>query len=1138
MSMIRFVVLFVLIVVTVGNGLLAQNFYKKNIAVAAAVKSTTGNNTTPGILIVKLKPEYRHYSNDLNALYNQPILHAYLKKHNASKFEMMFPHSKPPVEKETITGNKNEQYVDISLIHSLYIDAAAPINEVIKILVASGLVEYAEPQYIDQVSYIPNDSLSQPGTDGALLMTMTHAYQAWGVEQGDTNVVIGVLDTGTELTHPDLKNNVKYNYADPIDLIDNDGDGYIDNYHGWDVGSGGQGDNDPTWQGSPHGVEVQGVCSATPDNNKGLAGTGFKCKVLPIKIANSGGNLVAGYQGIQYAASHGVKVMNLSWGGYGAYSQASQDIINDAVFNHDVLIVASGGNTTGELDFYPASYDNVISVTGLDTLHSPAKDSLVAVRKVYPPPFGPPMGTSGMSYGFNVDMASLEGGMTTGTGGSYKGFGGSSFAAPTVAGAAALVRSKYPLLNALQAGELLRVSGNILDTFDVTRPDSRYKIGRQLNMYKALTNTNTPSVRITKYTASSKYSNSSFFSGDTLTITNTFYNYLSPTNNLTVKMICSNGNATVIDNSSVVGAINTLASKVNLGDPFKIIVNSNIGIGAVLDLVLIMTDPSKNYYDYQGFKITVNPDFLSLDTNQVKTTITSTGRIGFRDINNTQGLGITYSGNEMIYESGLMIGLSSTKVSDCVRNTSTQDDEFQSVRAVHYVSTSVKDKEAYCSFNDSLAASVIGLKIEQRSYEWKNSPNDKFAIIEYKITNQSNVTYDSIFAGLFTDWDISNYLYNRADWDNQHKVAYTYSTQGGTKVGGIALLTDNVPSCFSTDNSNVGGNNINAGAGLSTADKYNLLSHGVYRTQAGMSGFGNDVSQVTGAKITNFAHGDIETVAFAVITADNIPELLTIAQSAHDKFVSIKQGPVPITPNVTICRHDTINVTFAPTTGSKFGFFTSPPPALPVYTGSTFTMTNVSNADTVYIANADSLFYSNYETVYIKKDLMTLNVYPNADTTYISPGSTLLLVNQSGGTASYSWNLGDGTTATGSSVSHQYNTVGLYTLELIAVSPLSCKDTLKRVIKVSTKGIEASLNGITLDFYPNPVYTSLTIDFSSNTPPEDLSVELISALGATVYMADIGTKNTTIDMSGYSAGIYYVKLKSGNSTVSKKIIKN
>jgi serine protease len=1111
---------------TVTSTLLAQYTKKKGVEISHSVNSNNAS-IVPGMLIVKLKPEYRHYSNNLSALLKHPLLSEHFKKHRVQKFEKLFPHSKTPAEG---LNKYHKKRTDISLMHAIVFNPETPVTEMIKTLMASGLVEYAEPQYIEGLMYLPNDPLSQPDSIGYLQLERINAYKAWDIEKGDPNVVIGVIDTGTELTHPDLINNVKYNTADPIDGLDNDGDGYTDNYHGWDLGMN---DNDPTWQVNTHGIRVQGACSATPENNFGIAGTGFNCKCIPIKITNSSGSLTVPYQGIIYAADHGVKVMNVSWGGYGAYSQASQDIVNYAALDNDVLVVAAGGNSEGELDFYPASYDNVLSATGLDTIYSPALDTIVEIRKTFPLFPG-----AGMSYSFNVDVASIETGFSTNSGGVINAFGASSFCSPTAAGAGALVRSRYPLLSGLQVAQLLRVTGVILDTFDVTRPESRYKTGRKLDMYAALTNTTTPAVRMESYSLSSKFGTTNFFSGDTVTITSDFFNYLSPTNNLSIKMMCINGYGTMLDSISVLGNIDSLDIKNNTSDPFKIVINQNAGPGQLIELVMIMTDPATNYYDYQGFKISVNPSTLSLDTNKIKTTITSAGRIGYNTFSATEGLGVSYLNNDLLYESGFMIGTSTTKVSDCVRNTVSADDEFKPVKTVRYADPSSKDMEAISVFNDSLATSIIGVKIKQRSYEWKNTPNDKFAILEYEITNQSATTYDSIFAGIFADWDIFSYADNRADWDDQHQLAYTFCTQGGTKVAGIALLTDNAASCFSMDNSPMGGNNINPNDGFTTSEKFNTMARGVFRKQAGMSGYGNDVSQVVAARITNFAPGDSETVAFAIIAADNITELITYAQNARDKFVSIKQGPVPSAPNVTICRKDTVDITISPVTGNNFAFFTSPPPASPVHTGNSFTMTNVYAADTIYIANSDSLFYSALKPVYIQKDNMTLDFYPNADTTSIPKGGNLLLVNQSTGTSSISWDFGDGNTATGSSASHVYNTKGFYDIKLIAVSPMSCNDTLTRVLKVgNVTDVEESLNGAELEFYPNPVSSALIVDFSNNTPPENLSIEVMNNLGITLYQSSIKTKNTMVDVSGYPAGIYYIKLKSGDAVVCKRIVK-
>ena len=1134
MSIPRSAAISLLLLLGIHSIVLSQNLTKNKTGAPANNKINTKASYVPGVLVVKLKPGYRALSNNLSALTKNRAVAEQLKKYSPQKFEKLIPQSQAP--KEAFNRHK-QPTTDLSLIHVLTLSADAPLQELIDLFMASGLVEYAEPQYVDQMLYIPSDTLAQPGQAQQLLFDRVSTYKAWDVAQGDTNVVIGVLDTGTEINHPDLAPNVKYNWADPIDGIDNDGDGYVDNFRGWDIGSN---DNNPTWQVADHGVRVQGACSAMADNLYGTAGTGFKCKCLPIKISNSGGALTRGYEGIAYAMNHGVKVMNLSWGGYGAYSQASQDIINSAALDKDVLIVAAAGNTEGELDFYPASYDNVLSVSGLDTITSPIMDTLREIRKTFN------FGNYGMSYSFKVDMASLEGGFTTAPGGTWSGFGGSSYASPTVAGAAGLVRAKYPNLSAIQAAEMLRVTGDILDTFDVTRPESRYKIGKKLNMYKALTTPVIPSVRMKNFKASSRFG-TDYFSGDTITITQDFFNYLSKTNNLNIKMICLNGYATMLDDASYLGTIDSLTAKNNLSDPFKIIISSNAGINQSIDLVLLMSDPSTNYYDFQGFKIVVNPSYLKLDTSLVKTTITSNGRFGFNNYDGgvpSQGIGVNYklgsTSFSMLYEGGLMIGVSGTKVSDCVRGDfGVVDFDFKSQKSVHYVYSNTKDMEAYSVFNDDTAASPIGIEVAQRSYAWHDTPDNKFFILEYQIINKSSNTYDTLAAGLFADWDVSTYQYNRADWNDDKKLAYTYSIEAPTPIAGIVVLTENNPSCYSLDNSNVGGNNINPNDGFSKAEKFQALASGVARKQAGATGFGNDVSQVVSDKVYNFAPGDTVTIAFAVIGGDNLFDLLDVAQQAKDKFVSIKQGPKPAVADITICRNDTIDVTLSPTTGHRFAFYSTLPPAAPDYVGSSYTLTNVSKADTLYIANVDSMFLSNLKTVYIKKDNMQLAFYPSRDTIQLAGDGTLIMVNQSTGATSSSWDFGDGNSASGNATVYSYNSEGYYKLSLAGQSPLSCKDTLTRVVKVSalTTGTEAILNGTSLSFYPNPVGDVLTLSFNG-TMPSDLSLELINALGSQVYFAAAGTKNTSLDMSDLPSGIYYIKLSSGGQSVNRKIIKN
>ena len=150
-------------------------------------------------------------------------------------------------------------------------------------------VEYAQPKYIQKVEFTPNDP-SYTGNSGQYFINKIQCPAGWDIQKGDTNVVIGIVDSGTDWDHPDLAANVKLNYLDPIDGVDNDGDGYIDNYRGWDLAGADYnvvvGDNNPMIMGSnnTHGSHTSGDACAVTNNGTGVASPGFNCKFMPDKM--------------------------------------------------------------------------------------------------------------------------------------------------------------------------------------------------------------------------------------------------------------------------------------------------------------------------------------------------------------------------------------------------------------------------------------------------------------------------------------------------------------------------------------------------------------------------------------------------------------------------------------------------------------------------------------------------------------------------------------------------------------------------------------------------------------------------------------------------------------------------------------
>ncbi|MCK5703665.1 MAG: S8 family serine peptidase, partial [Cyclobacteriaceae bacterium] len=416
-------------------------------------------------------------------------------------------------------------------------------------------IEYAEPLPQNELLFIPNDPQADP--DGGLqdYLTVIKAYEGWQIDQSDSSMVIGIVDTGVNMNHEDL-GNIAFNYADPINGVDDDGDGYIDNFYGWDLADN---DYDPTADGHPHGTPVAGMSSASTNNGIGMAGIGFKSKYLPVKIAKTSTSILThGYAGIVYAADHGCKVINLSWGSAGSYSKYAQDVINYAVLEKDVVVVAAAGNTHEELNFYPASYDNVLSVGASDI-----NDNLA------------PWAT----YSHFIDiMAPGDNVFSTKNNGGYEKTTGSSFAAPLVAGAAALVRSHFPEMSALQVMEQLRVTSDNIYSVG-SNMDFYGQLGRgRLNVQRALSDILTPSIRLSEFQYESNHGKL-IFPGDTVNMLLMFTNYLRNAENITITISNPSANVSWEIDQIYIDKLGEFESYQNNENPISFIVNPDVPPG-------------------------------------------------------------------------------------------------------------------------------------------------------------------------------------------------------------------------------------------------------------------------------------------------------------------------------------------------------------------------------------------------------------------------------------------------------------------------------------------------------------------------------------------------------------------------------
>ncbi|SDK43460.1 Por secretion system C-terminal sorting domain-containing protein [Catalinimonas alkaloidigena] len=817
-------------------------------------------------------------------------------------------------------------------IYNIELPAGALAEPVLEVLRQHPAVTYAEPHYEYEPLYVPSDPHAQPGTGNQRnMLALIKAWEGWDVQQGSDDILIGLVDTGFNLDHPDLRDNVAYNLADPINGIDDDGDGYVDNYAGWDLSDG---DNDvmETWG---HGSQVAGMASATFNNGKGIAGIGGKSRFLPIKIYGDNNGRFRGYEGIVYAAEHGCKVINLSWGRRGQPSAYEQDIINYAALTHDAVLVAAAGNDGVQSLFYPASYDHVISVTGVGTGNR-------ADRKV-----------ASAEYNTAVDLAAPGEGLysTNMNGGYSSGQTGTSFASPIVAGAAALVRAHFPELSADQVAARLKQSADPIDHLNAAYAG---KLGNgRLNLYRALTETNLYSVSLKSWQVATHGMNTAW-PGEAVPIWCTFSNYLSPLERIDLLLTTSSPYVTVIKDDSYLEEVRSGDSARNTTQPFRIKLAANTPAWHNATFTVI--------YKYAGrqeearFTVAFNPDYIDLSADQVLATITSTGRIGFNDVRwMRQGNGFKYQNTNLLREAGLIVALAPDRVSDCVRNDSwSYNDDFKTAMGVYPANTT--DRQLINSvLTDEAAPGTAGVRVTQRAYAWQAAPLRNTVVMEYRVENITNQDFEDLYVGLYADWNVGvDAQRNGVAWDASHQLSYTYDQQGGSPLGGIALLSPQQPTSYALSFEREEGPII-LYDGLSKEEKHQAFTNGTdFATLEG-----SDVSNIIGARVAHLNRGESATIAFALLAEHNLDELQATTELIAQQFRREHTGPVP-TGSSTVYEGDSAQV--QPRKGSRFRFYYHPDDSLPFYEGAQVVTTSLQRDTVFYVSNTDSLFESKKAT--------------------------------------------------------------------------------------------------------------------------------------------------------------------------------
>lgn len=342
-------------------------------------------------------------------------------------------YAKVKTVKKALKGGKKSQSVleRNQRIFIVEVESAADLDALLKNLSKEEAVAASQPNYFYEKDVYPND----PMYASQWAHSVSEAGNAWDITTGSPTVAIAVIGTGVKWNHEDLAANIWSNGGEVEgNSIDDDNNGYVDDVRGWNFAFG---NNDPA-DDDGHETAVAGVAAAVANNNLGIAGVCWSCKVMPLKVDYTTQEIV---NAIYYAVDNGAKVINMSFGSY-----TPDPLFNSAIdyaASQGVILVGTAGNNSISDKRYPAAYEPVIAVAAINASLSRSSFS---------------------NWGDWVDVAAPgESVLSTNIGfDKYSQVSGTSFAAPYVAGVAGLLLSQYPDLLPLSVRERIEYTANKL----------------------------------------------------------------------------------------------------------------------------------------------------------------------------------------------------------------------------------------------------------------------------------------------------------------------------------------------------------------------------------------------------------------------------------------------------------------------------------------------------------------------------------------------------------------------------------------------------------------------------------------------------------------------------------------------------
>ncbi|MBI2793949.1 MAG: S8 family peptidase [Ignavibacteria bacterium] len=683
--------------------------------------------------------------------------------------------------------------------------------------------EVIETVVVSQILAKPND----PQVDVQKMLNTIQVLDAWDVEDGDETVLIGISDSGIFQDHEDLRDAIYVNTGEiPDNNIDDDNNGYVDDYRGYNFAT----PDDGTPRGNTfnsvegHGTGVSGICGASVNNGVGVAGVANRSKLVPMKtMPENIGGIVYGYESLIYSALNGFSVVNCSWG------SQSKSCIDSTVVAYVIArgtaIVGAAGNHGSSARFYPSSYPGVLGVGVSDE-----NDGVVSMTA-----FGP----------FVDVMAPGQNTRTTANDGTYTTFCCTSGAAPIVSGVVGLVRAKYKQLSPIEASALVREAVDVSPWTSVpSNVDSLLLPTGRVNALKAvsLNPDSIPSLEFGEPAYRSTGTDSRWGEGDTVIASVKGVNVLGPwevrgSSVIGITSAASDPGITYLGAS--LQSIGMLQKGENLEIEVRCRINRNSDTAAfVVGEVYGVTPAGDSVIRKFSIPIIPAPGFRDLQNDVVRLSVGDRARIGNTDLAKSQGSGFSYLGwCGQLFEGGLLVSANG-RVADVVRAEKGINEHFNVVKSF------TSPDSLYGVVQDANAPDSVRIGVEVQQRVRLAGADSGVYTSEITLTNISNEILNDVAIAWFFDWDLGTkpasntvYLFSNNGYDCAEAASSTEPGMPFVLCSATSDYSDARAISAGIDNSTTYG-------GFSSERKLKILNSGCTEQFDGVG----DVAIVSGMK--------------------------------------------------------------------------------------------------------------------------------------------------------------------------------------------------------------------------------------------------------------------------------------------------